>query len=403
MSVAPPFDGLKVLDLAWVVAGPAVGRVLADYGATVVRLESSVRVEIARVMGPYPGGVIDPQRCALYDTCNTGKLGMAIDLAQEAGRDVVRDLAAWADVVVESFMPGQLNRWGLGADALRAINPRLVGLSTSLMGQTGPYSALAGFGNIGAAMAGFQSVVGHEDSPPIGPFGPYTDYVAPRFSLVALLAALDHRRRTGEGCWLDVSQAEAGIQFLAAEVAAGAATGRYARPMGNRDAHASPNGVFRCAGEDDWIAISVAGDAEWSRLAALIGGDALDGAFATFQGRKAEEDRLEALISRWTADRAAPALEAELQALGVAAHVAARSEDMVADPQLEARGHWVRLPHPLGGESVVESSRFTLSETPAQYLRPAPHFGRDARQVLLDILGYEEHRFAELDAAGVLR
>jgi crotonobetainyl-CoA:carnitine CoA-transferase CaiB-like acyl-CoA transferase len=398
-----PFAGLKVLDLAWVVAGPAIGRVLADYGATVVRVESSTRVEIARSVGPFPGGEFDPQRSALYDNCNSGKLGVAVDLSRDEARQIIRDLTSWADVVIESFVPGQLERWGLGPDSLRSINPGVVGLSTSLMGRTGPYASLAGFGNIGAAMAGFQGLVGHVGSQPIGPFGPYTDYVGPRFGLVALLAALDHRRRTGEGCWLDVSQAEAGIQFLAAEVAAAAGSGRRLALAGNRDPRFAPNGVFHCKGEDEWIALTVRNDQDWERLARMIGGQVLDPAFATLAGRQAEEDRLEAIVGNWTLGQAAQDLEGRLQGAGVPAHVAARSEDLVADPHLAKRGHWVRLPHPLGGESVVEASRYQLSETPAAYIRTAPHWGRDVREVLIGFLGYDEARLKALDAAGVLR
>jgi crotonobetainyl-CoA:carnitine CoA-transferase CaiB-like acyl-CoA transferase len=398
-----PLEGLKVLDLAWVVAGPAIGRALADFGATVVRVESSVRIETARLMGPYPGGKPDPQRCALYDTYNVGKLGLTLDLARPQGQAVARDLAQWADVLVESFIPGQLARWGLSPDSLRAANPRLIGVSTSLMGQTGPSASLSGYGNVGAAMAGFQAIVGREGEPPIGPYGPYTDFIGPRIGLVSLLAALDLRARTGEGCWLDISQAEAGIQFLAPQVADAAATGRIAGPMGNRDPQFAPHGVFRCFGEDAWIALVAQGDAEWARLAALIGGEALDGAFATLAGRKAAEDRLEAVVEAWTRSRDVADIEQALQELGVAAHRAATSADMVADPQLIHRGHFVRLPHPLGGESVIEASRFQLSETPPRYLRAAPHFGRDNQTVLADILGYDATRIADLEAAGVLR
>ena len=194
-----PLEGLKVLDLAWVVAGPVIGRTLADYGATVVRVETRKRVDTSRVMGPFPDGRMDVQQSALFENCNAGKLGLTLDLASPGGQQVARDLARWADVVVESFSPGQMRRWGLDYEALSADHPDLIMLSTSLMGQTGPYAQFAGYGNIGAAMAGFQQLVGWPGELPVGPFGPYTDYVGPRFSIVALLAALDHRRRTGEG------------------------------------------------------------------------------------------------------------------------------------------------------------------------------------------------------------
>jgi crotonobetainyl-CoA:carnitine CoA-transferase CaiB-like acyl-CoA transferase len=404
-GIAPrrPFAGLKVLDLAWVVAGPALGRALADFGATVVRVESSTRIETARLMGPFPGGRPDPERGALYDTYNVGKLGLALDLTRPEGQAVARDLALWADVLVESFIPGQMARWGLAPEALRAANPGLVVVSTSLMGQDGPASALSGYGNIGAAMAGFQALVGREGELPIGPYGPYTDFIGPRFGLVALLAALERRWATGQGCWLDISQAEAGLQFLAPQIAETAATGRVAGAMGNRDPAFAPHGVFRCAGDDAWVAIVARDDGEWSRLSTLIGGEALDVGFATLAGRKAAEDRLEAIVEAWTLGQDAAGIETRLQALEIPVHRAASSAEMVADPQLVARGHFVRLPHPLGGESVIEASRFRLSRAPARYDRAAPHFGRDNVQVLTGLLGYDPARVAALDAAGVLR
>lgn len=400
---ADALAGLKVLDLAWVVAGPAMGRSLADYGATVVRVESSTRIETARFMGPFPDGLADPNRSALFGTYNAGKLGISIDLRSEAGQAILEDLVRWADVLVESFAPGQLARWGMAPERLRSMNPRLIGLSSSLMGQTGPYANFGGYGNMGAAVAGFQTIVGSADALPIGPYGPYTDYVGPRFGLVALLAALDQRRRTGEGCWIDIAQAESGIQFLAPQIAHGAATGEYPAANGNRDASFAPHGVFRCSGEDEWIAIVARDDAEWATLAGLVGGDATDGSFATLAGRKQDEDRIEAIVAAWTVGRSVAEVEAELQGLGIPAHRASSSADMLADPQLQARGHFVTLPHPLGGESVFDASRYTLSETPARYPRTAPHFNRDRDFVLQDLLGYDADRVAELDAAGILR
>src|SRR6201986_2477472 len=155
-----PLEGVRVLDLAWVVAGPLIGRSLADYGATVIRIDSAKRVETARMMGPFPGGRFDVQQSTLYENCNAGKLGLSLDLRVEAAREVVRDLAAWADVAIESFTPGQMAKWGLGYDVLAARNPSLVMVSTALMGQSGPYTRFSGYGNHGAAIAGFQHIVG---------------------------------------------------------------------------------------------------------------------------------------------------------------------------------------------------------------------------------------------------
>lgn len=402
MSAA--LEGLKVLDLAWVVAGPLIGRSLADYGATVVRIDSPNRVETARLMGPFPNGKFDPQQCTLYENSNAGKLGLSLDLRTEGARAVVRDLAAWADVAVESFTPGQMAKWGLGYDVLSQINPRLILLSTSLMGQSGPYAAYSGYGNHGASLAGFQSIVGPRQGDPVGPFGPYTDFVAPRFGLAVLLAALDARRRTGRGAWLDVSQAEAGMQFLAPQIADASVTGRPATCQGNRDAAMAPHGVFPAAGWDAWVAIAVRSDAEWQRLAELIGGGRLarDPRFQSLDDRKSHEDALEACVAGWTRPREISEIENALQAIGVPVHGLVDSEMFIADPQLLAREHLVRRAHPLMGEAVFEASHWRLSETPAAYARAAPVYGQDNGYVLRELLRYDAPRIAALEAEGAL-
>jgi crotonobetainyl-CoA:carnitine CoA-transferase CaiB-like acyl-CoA transferase len=276
------------------------------------------------------------------------------------------------------------------------------------MGQTGPYAGFAGYGNSGAALSGFQNLVGWPDRPPIGPFGPYTDYVGPRYSLVALLAAIDHHRRTGEGCYIDHSQAESGINFLAPAFLDYFASGRVAERQGNRDARMAPHGVFPCRppeGRDgSWVAIAVRDDDEWTRLAALIGGPELaaDARFRSLDGRLAGEDDLEQIVGRWTSARGAAEVEAVLQAAGIPAHTVQRSADIVADPQLIHSGHFVALPHPLHGTTVVEASRYRLSRTPAVTDRSAPTFGRDTCAVLRDILGYDDQRIAALSEAGAL-
>lgn len=403
MSEVRPLAGLKVVDLAWVVAGPMIGRVLADCGAEVVRVESSQRVETARMMGPFPGGKIDLQRSALFENCNAGKLGLTLDMSLPEAHEVVLDLATWGDVLIESFAPGQMRKWGLGYDVLSARNPRLIMLSTSLMGQNGPLSSLAGYGNIGAALSGFQSLVGYPWREMIGPFGPYTDYVGPRYATAALLAAVAEQRRSGRGAWLDIAQVEAGIQLLGPEFAAFFATGEVAEAKGNRVPDMAPHGVFPAAGEDRWVAIAVRSDAEWARLAAMIGGTADDPRFAALTGRKQDEDALEALVGTWTATQDAQAVEDRLQAEAIPAHVVANAQDIADDPQLSHLGHIVRLPHDLGGESVIEASRFRLSDTPAEPRRAAPTFGRDNDYVLGTLLSYSDERIAVLRSGNVLK
>ena len=401
-ACSPALHGLKVLDLAWVVAGPTVGRVLAEYGADVVRVESRKRFDMARRTGPFLNGHGDPERSAVYDNCNAGKWGLTLDLSLPQAREVIRDLVRWADVVVESFANGQMDKWGLSYAALRRLNPGVVMLSTNLMGATGPLAGVAGFGNVGAAMSGFQQVVGQANALPIGPYGPYTDYVAPRLALIALLAALYERRRTGEGAHLDVSQAEAGIHFLAAELAATALNGIPAAGRGNRDPAMAPHGVFRCK-DECWVAIAVRDDREWRILASHLKGHAMmdDAALTTLAGRQQHEDHLEAAISAWTTTRVALEVEQLLQADGIPAHVAVSSAEFCKDPQIQHLGHIIQLPHPHGGTQVIEASRFRLSETPAQIARPAPTFGRDNHHVLKVFAGYDETKIAALKALDI--
>ncbi|GAB3980821.1 hypothetical protein GCM10029978_079900 [Actinoallomurus acanthiterrae] len=268
--VGDALAGLRVLDLSWVVAGPLVGRALADFGAEVVRVESARRIETSRLMPPFHGGVPGRDNSALFGTVNAGKHGVTLDLGTEDGRAVAGDLAAWADVVIESFSPGLMRRWGLDYETLRARDPRLIMLSSSLMGQTGPYAMLAGYGSTGASLSGFQNLVGFPGEPPVGTFGPYTDYVAPRLGLVALLAALERRERTGEGCYIDVSQVESGVYFLSPYCARYFADGTVVGRRGNADEVFAPHGVYPCLpehGRDRFVALTARDDAEWARLA----------------------------------------------------------------------------------------------------------------------------------------
>lgn len=407
-SPADALHGLKVLDLSWVVAGPLIGRSLADFGAQVVRVESSVRVETARLMQPFHGGVQDKEGSALFGNCNAGKLGVTLDLTSEEGQRIVRDLVSWADVVVESFSPGRLRKWGLDYESLRADKPDLVMLSTSIAGQDGPWSTLAGFGNVGSSLSGFQHLVGYEDRLPMGTFGPYTDYVGPRLALVTLLAALEHRRRTGEGAYIDVAQVEAGIFFLSPQVAHFGYDGTVAERHGDRDPQFVPHGVFPArpvGGHERFVAIAARDDEEWRALAGAIGRDDLVARpdLGDACGRRAAEQELEAAIAEWAAERDATAIEQELQSRGVAAHLAVTSDDYPADAQLRHRGHLVELRHPVHGTTYVEGPRYLLSGTPGRPRRAAPSLGQHNHLVLRDVLGYDEERIEALHEEGVLR
>lgn len=404
-SSSAALEGLKVVDFSWVVAGPVIGRTLADFGATVVRIESSTRVETARYMQPYIGGELGPERSALYGQWNAGKLGVTLDLQSESGREVARDLIRWADVVIESFSPGLMKRWGLDYEAVSKDQPDLIMLSTSINGQTGPLAKLAGYGNIGAALSGYQAIVGYPDGGMIGPFGPYTDYIGPRFATAALLGAVERQRQTGAGTYIDVSQVEAGVWLQAPQIADNAANGTIVERIGNRDRDIAPHGVYATAVVDRFVVIAATTDEQWRALAAEMGRpDLADRADLTeVSGRLSAQAELDDAISEWASTVAAEEIEARLQARRIPAHRSSSSKDFCKDEQLAHRGHLVTLAHPLFGDVVVEGPRMQLSGTPGTVRRAAPTFGQDNERVLRDVLGYDEGRVSALQEEGVLR
>ncbi len=379
----PPLSDLKMLDLMWVMAGPAGTRALADFGVQTVRVESSVRIDTARTLQPFiDDDPTQPEGSSMFHNMNAGKRMITVDPANPQGRALLLDLIRWADVITESFTPRAMRGWDLSWETIHAVNPRAIMLSSCLMGQSGPLSEFAGFGNLAAAFAGFTPLCGWPDRSPAGPFGAYTDYVAPRFASAALLAALDERDRSGRGQYIDVSQMEAAIHFLTPALLQYHITGEKWQPNGNDDPHLSPHGVFPAAGDDRWVAIACRTDAERAALAAVLDGQPLEA---------------------WTAGRSAEEATEALQAVGVPSHAVQNSADCAADPQLQHRRHFVPLQHPTQGQSVVEGARIVLSRTPAQAPTVAPTMGADNDPVLRELLGYSDERIVELVASGALQ
>jgi benzylsuccinate CoA-transferase BbsF subunit len=272
------------------------------------------------------------------------------------------------------------------------------------MGQSGPLAQFAGFGNLAAAISGFFNLTGWPDRPPAGPFGAYTDYVAPWFNASAILAALEYRRRTGQGQHIDLSQAEAALHFLGPALLDYTINGRAWGPAGNRDLNMAPHGVYPVAGEDRWIAIAVKNEEQWQALCAVMGRSELlhNERFATLTARLRHQAELDAIVAGWTKGLDAQEAEVRLQTQGIPASVVRTMHQLYKDPQLTHRGHFVQLEHPTHGATTVEGSRFKLSRTPARVQGSAPTLGRDNQYVLETILGYSEERIAELVAEGVL-
>ncbi len=382
----PPLHGVKVLDLTWAIAGPMATRVLADWGATVVRVESENRPDAIRGAGPYlagtPGGIEDTVQ---WHSANAGKRSLSLDLSTPQGRTVFRDLVRWADVVTEAFTPKAMRNWGLHYEELALINPSLIMVSTCLMGQSGPEANFAGFGNLAGAACGFYDLTGWADRAPAGPFLAYTDYTSPRLTVAALLAALDHRRRTGEGQYLDFSQAEAALHYLSPGLIAYSRDGEVLTRRGNEDDEFRPHGVYRCAGDDRWIALACRDEHQRAALAQLMASTPDDSA-----------------ISAWTASQAAEALQQRLIDAGIAAHVVHNAVECAADAQLIHREHFRQVPHPKHGHVWVEGSDLQMSRSPGGPQWGGPTLGQHNAEVLGDILGYDEDTVASLVIAGAI-
>ncbi len=334
-----------------------------------------------------------------------GKLGVTVDPGHPAGREVILDLVRWADVVTESFSPKAMKAWNLDYPVLREVNPSLIMLSSCLMGQSGPRAMVPGYGNMASALAGFHNLTGWPDRSPAGPFLAYTDTISPRIMVASLLAALEHRRLTGEGQHIDVSQAEAAIHLLAPAILDYEANGRIWRRMGNRDMELCPHGVYPARGEDRWVAVACQSDAAWQALGEVMGLDeaAADPELATAEGRRQRADELDGQVAGWTCSRDEREVESALVAAGVAAHVVQNTAECAADPQLRHRNHFRTVANASAGELVVEGSPFQLSRTPARVGRAGPELGEHNFRVLEEILGYHSERIADLLASGAMR
>ncbi|MCU1501970.1 MAG: hypothetical protein JWM12_1324 [Ilumatobacteraceae bacterium] len=395
-----PLDGVKVLDLTWAMAGPASTRAMADFGADVIRVESTSHLDVARTIGPLRADTPGVDSSGLLFNMATGKRGISLDLGKPEARAVLDDLVRWCDVLVESFSPRGRAALDLDYTRLAAINPTMIMMSTCLFGQTGPLQRYAGFGTMGASLCGFFHLTGWPDRPPCGPFGAYSDYPAPRFALCVLLGALEHKRQTGEGQYLDFAQAEAAAHFLSPALLEYEVNGIVADRQGNTDTNMTPHGVFPSAGDDRWIAVACRDDADWSRLADVVGRQDL--AALTYVERRARGAELDDLVGRWTAGRAAEDAQTALISAGVPAHAVQNSVECAGDGQLAHQQHFVTVPHSEHGTVVVESNRTMLSATPAVVVGAPPLLGQDTVGVLTDVLGYDDERLGDLFASGAL-
>jgi len=397
------FEGVKVVDFAWVVVGPMSSRYLADYGATVIHVETASHIEILRTTPPYKDGVIGIDRTGYFAQYNVNKYGITLNLNHPKGVEIAKKLIAWADVVTESFTPGMMEKWGLGYEEIKKIKSDIIMLRTCMQGQTGPHSHLPGTGVNLVGITGFAHLCGWPDRDPAQPYGPYTDSVAARFCAIMLIAALDYRRRTGKGQLLDISQFEGGINFIAPVMLDYFVNHRVADRVGNKCPRAAPHNAYRCHGEDRWCTIAVFSDDEWQSFCRVIGNPSWtkNSRFTTLADRKEHETELDCLVEKWTSQHTAEEIMTMMQEEGVAAGIVQTGQDLYEDPQLKHRGHSWIVNHREMGAFPCFGQAAKLSKTPAEGRMPSPCLGEHTEYICHEILKLSDEEFVELLADGV--
>ncbi len=394
---------VKIADFTWYVAGPFCTRYLADYGARVIKVESTRVIDGVRPYPPYKDNIPGVNRGGYFHNYNSNKLGVTLNMRHPKGIEIARKIIMWSDVVAESFSPGIMSSLGLGYEDLRRMKPEIIMISLSSKGQTGPQSRLPAVGLHLAALSGFINLTGWPDRDPSLLYGAYTDSIAGRYGAASVMAALVQRQRTGKGQYIDLAQSEAGLQFLIPPLLDYAANGRVLHRNGNRHPAGAPHGAYRCLGEDRWCSITVFTDEEWAALRRAMGDPAWarDPGLASLAGRKSREAELDRLLEDWTAQQSAEQVMTRLQEAGVPAGVLEKAEDLHQDPQLAARHHFWTLRHTEIGDSTYDSMGSLLSGTPAELNRAAPVLGQDNYEVYTGILGLSDEQFIELVQQGV--
>jgi crotonobetainyl-CoA:carnitine CoA-transferase CaiB-like acyl-CoA transferase len=391
-------QGIKVIDLTRAIAGPFCGLLLGDLGADVVKVETSPAGERSRKLEPSAGGQ------SLYSyAVNRNKRGIVIDLRTAAGKVVLHELVATADVVVENFRPGVMEKMGCGWDVLSSINPRLVMARISGFGSNGPYASRPGLDMIGQAMGGIMHLTGDPDGPPTMAGVYMCDYTTGIYAALAIVSALFARHATGRGQVVEANLVDTTLPMLHGAIADLLLNGRSATRMGNRDRHTSPANTFR-TGDGQWVMMLAGNQQIWERFANLIGRKELieDNRYRTPPMRNARVDEVEALAADWIGCRTLDEVVESMAAAGIPCAKCATIEDIVNDPHLTARGRIVHVEQPTGISVPVAASAMTLSATPTTIRRGMPNPGQHTSEILTEWLAYDAGRIGELEAGKIV-
>ena len=396
--------GVRVIDFSMGAAGPWSADLLAWMGAEVIKVESSRHPEIMRIiLDPVTRQPQSPNRSLLFETVNSNKLGVTLDLTHPEAIELAKRLVATSDVVVESFSPGVMDKFGLGYQELRAINPSLIMLSCSAAGATGPESHSLGLAPLFSAMGGLGHMTGYTDGPP-SEIRFTIDMMVALTNAVALLAALNHRQQTGQGQHIDLSSREAMTCLIGDSLLDYTMNGRVQSRNGNLDDIMAPHNCYRCRGEDSWVSIAVGNQEEWLALCRAMGRPELaqDKRFADTISRWENQDELDLLVEQWTLNYTNYDVMHMLQSVGVAAVPSFNAENLFTDPHLAEQDFTQVVEHPELGALVMLKPPWELSQTPARIVRHSPLFGEHNDYVLGELLGLSEQKLEYLVRQGVV-
>jgi len=399
-------EGIVVCDFSWVGAGPIATNVLGQCGAEIIKIESKKRPDILRRGGPFKDGISEGlERSGYFANRNPNKKCISLNMGQPEARDVAVRLIKKSDVIINNFRVGQMEKWNLGWEDVKKMNPRIIYVTMSLQGTTGPHKNYMGFGVNLNALCGLTYRAGLPGERPFGTGTNYTDHVmVPGHTLFGIMAALLQREETGLGQTVAISQLESAISMKPSDALAYGANGEILGPLGYSDPDAAPHGVYRCLGYRKWIAISVFSEDEWQAFKKVMGNPkwAEEDKFSAFAKRKQNEEELNKLIEGWTKPQYADWLMEELIQNGVKAGVVNDARGAVEDDHLRQREFWAYLDHPVVGSTLYNRAPIRFSKTPLLMETAAPILGQDTRDVLTKMLDYSEEEVDRLVSEEVL-
>jgi benzylsuccinate CoA-transferase BbsF subunit len=390
-----PLNGIRVLDFTWMLAGPYATRILADFGAEVIKVQSKKTAK-----------GIESNLTTYFNTWNRNKRSVTLDMSYPEARKILLKLIERSDVLIENFSPRVMLNWGLNYEKLKEVRSALIMVSMSAMGQTGPWKDYVAFGPTLHALSGLTYLTSFEKDSPMGLGYAYADSISGLYAALIVLAALEYRERTGQGQYIDLSEYEAICTLMGPVLLDTSLHEKEVLPHGNRsnDIPAAPYGCYKCSGLDRWCVIAVFNEEEWQNLCKVLGVPdwTKEEKFSTLLKRKENGEELDELLTQWTFQHSPEQVVSLLQEAGVPAGVVQNAEDLARDPQLVARDFFIHLEHPILGSTISDRSPIRFEDDLTVGWKAGPILGEDNRYVFIELLGLTEGEFSSLIERGII-